>query len=370
MKRSLDDTQPPPPPPPRKRQRLLRSDFIQLNNHMSSMNLNPSFPFLHLPGEIRNQIYEMCLVVHGTINPHPNHQQENRIVPKGQSKPSVALLRVSKQVKAEAQPILFGKNTWLNNQNVINLGFTGHQYLSMEFEIQKFWVNVLGSSSSSGMKDTPMGPLVIAFGYRDLNQDLLRPLYASWSRAHERRPTANRPQATSVHNAHDEVNIVLFRLWHLKMNTLIRLAGRPLPPSKFWPVWSVSIAQREAALRQLRKVEIEITGLLDEEERMCLETTGFPASRRLLTLGQQIEYDKADPAQARNTIQKKKILESYTESPQPCARHPHSPSQSSSTTKSTGHTFQDCFVYLSTIDHLNICKDTPQSSNYEKQVKT
>ena len=68
------------------------------------------FPFLDLPGELRNAVYKLCLVK-GTIYPCPrptyDHRYDNA---KPYSKPEWALLAVSRQIRNEAADILLKQN--------------------------------------------------------------------------------------------------------------------------------------------------------------------------------------------------------------------------------------------------------------------
>ncbi|KAL8671030.1 MAG: hypothetical protein Q9168_004462 [Polycauliona sp. 1 TL-2023] len=77
--------------------------------------------FLGLPAEVRNMIYEYCLVVNGEIVPYPAEYEYPRFKPKHVTaqqlnymnrKPDVALLQVNKQVREETCPVLYGRNVW------------------------------------------------------------------------------------------------------------------------------------------------------------------------------------------------------------------------------------------------------------------
>ena len=92
-------------------------------------------PFEKLPQEIRDLIYEHCLLYDGEINPHPTwferiEMEERDCVPAkmmncgnigifrkpnmrySKQWPSVALLGVKRAIQREAATILFGKNVW------------------------------------------------------------------------------------------------------------------------------------------------------------------------------------------------------------------------------------------------------------------
>ncbi|KAL8643853.1 MAG: hypothetical protein Q9226_008079 [Calogaya cf. arnoldii] len=202
MKHSLDSGN----LPTSKRQKVTSSEKAQLNRQMSSMSLESSFPFLRLPGELRNQIYELCLVVDGTINPYPAQYQDNLIVPKGQSKPSVALLRVSKLVKAEAQPILYGRNTWLHNQTCTNYGQPHGN-----FKRQPFWDNF----KRSRLTRPQIGHVIIAFSFQELNREELQKLYTTWAltKAAETSPIPVIPFA------HFQIRILMYDIWFQKVGS-------------------------------------------------------------------------------------------------------------------------------------------------------
>ncbi|KAI4272829.1 MAG: hypothetical protein LQ337_005045 [Flavoplaca oasis] len=259
------------------------------------MNLKPSFPFLRLPAEIRNQIYELCLVVDGTINPYPVHYQDSRVVPEGQSKPSVALLRVSKQIKAEARPIYHGRNTWLHNQNCIRF-----QQNSASFARQPFWDKLNAS------RRTLLGHVIIKFSFRDLTQEGLVGLFTDWTQSKRLHKPISNSRATALEIAHDQQIIILYHLWHPKIKQMMKLVGRSHPPKELtldftecycqtgccrpmtsildalmlsprnWAPGQVTDARRAAQMEKLRKININITGLVNEEERESLEKKGFP----------------------------------------------------------------------------------------------
>ena len=68
------------------------------------------FPFLSLPREIRDTIYTLCLFTTTFIIPHPQSYQ--RATNWGGAFPTLALLSVCKQIRAEARPVFYLKNRW------------------------------------------------------------------------------------------------------------------------------------------------------------------------------------------------------------------------------------------------------------------
>ena len=70
--------------------------------------LAPKTQFLGLPREIRDMIYHFALEVDYEIIPYPTiHESKFR-----GTRPAIALLRVNKQVRTEARPILYSNNEW------------------------------------------------------------------------------------------------------------------------------------------------------------------------------------------------------------------------------------------------------------------
>ncbi|KAL8664292.1 MAG: hypothetical protein Q9168_007933 [Polycauliona sp. 1 TL-2023] len=288
---------------PRKRQKLnpTGAELSQLTNFMTSMTLKPTtFPFLQLPPEIRNQIYELCLTVRGPINPFLiSHLGRNRIVRRGQPKPSVALFRVSKQLRSEAEPVLYAKNTWIYNESLTQI-----RPSSLKITYHPFWQNL----EKLRLQDMPLGPVIMPFSYRDLNQDLLGFYYTKMTRTRQNDPTAANPQANGLGNMHDNTRAMLYLIWHRKLKALWTLAGRSHPPKKlvldftecychggccrpvevvlmvlalhqrYWAIWHGAGRQRAKLWNYLMNVKIEVTGLLDEKERTSVAATGFPAS--------------------------------------------------------------------------------------------
>lgn len=282
-------------PPPAKKQKLGSKDTAQLDHLQISMSLEPSFPFLRLPAELRNQIYEMCLVVDGTINPYPAPYHDNVIVPNGQSKPLVALLRVSKVLNAEARPILYGRNTWLHNQNCVAI-----RQNHAAFARQPFWDHL----NSSRLAHTPIGHVIMRFSFRDLNQEELRPLYTTWARTQHLLQPGSNPQATAMKVAHSEQCRVLYNIWYRKTKRFVSRSHAPkkltldftecychggccrpvgllldilMLEQRHWPPGFANDARKSAYMKRLRKIRIDMTGFLDEEESKCVGEKGFPA---------------------------------------------------------------------------------------------
>ena len=97
------------------------ADDIQFDNTYSNHRLlqaraTAEMPFLQLPYELRCMIYELCLVVDYDIVPYPSlydfHGEtefEEEPMPEW---PHLNLLGVSKQIRNETVPILYGKNRW------------------------------------------------------------------------------------------------------------------------------------------------------------------------------------------------------------------------------------------------------------------
>lgn len=73
-----------------------------------------SFRVMDLPRELRDNIYEHCLVVPGDIVHYPEYYSHDRITDYKDRKLTgfLSLLYVSKQVYEEASPIFYSKNTF------------------------------------------------------------------------------------------------------------------------------------------------------------------------------------------------------------------------------------------------------------------
>ncbi|CAO1602201.1 MAG: hypothetical protein LQ349_008599 [Xanthoria aureola] len=284
-------------PPPSKKQKRGSNDPPELDR-LRLMNLESSFPFLQLPAEIRNQIYELCVVVDGTINPYPAPSYDRPIVTKGQSKPLVALLRVSKLVNAEARPILYGRNTWHLNLNCVDIG----QYQAA-FMRQTLWENI----NSPRLAHTPIGHVTMMFSFRDLNSEKLRSVYTAWARTQHLRQPGNNPPTPPMKIAHHHLWQVLCNIWHLKARAFVELVNRPQPPKKLtldftecycqagccrpvnrvldilmlmprhWPTGFASDARKTAYMERLRNIRVDITGILDAAESKRVGEKGFPA---------------------------------------------------------------------------------------------
>ncbi|KAL8684248.1 MAG: hypothetical protein Q9224_006490 [Gallowayella concinna] len=68
---------------------------------------------MDLPPEVRNIIYGYCLIVAGEIVPYPTiaEKADEMMTPKC-AKPATALLAVSRSVRDESRPHLYGRNIW------------------------------------------------------------------------------------------------------------------------------------------------------------------------------------------------------------------------------------------------------------------
>jgi len=69
--------------------------------------------FLRLPREIRDEIYEYCLLFDGELIPYPTlYDREDGETNQGQEMPCTALLALNQTIRAEAEHVLYSKNTW------------------------------------------------------------------------------------------------------------------------------------------------------------------------------------------------------------------------------------------------------------------
>lgn len=87
-----------------------------------------------IPREIRDQIFEYCLLGDGEIMPYNEHYA----VPKQHhaKSPNPSLLRVNKGIRAEAIEILYGKNTWRIGPSAPAI----HRRLDSWYQSRQLWV--------------------------------------------------------------------------------------------------------------------------------------------------------------------------------------------------------------------------------------
>lgn len=72
--------------------------------------------FLDLPPELRDMIYEYCLV-QGEIIPYPMDYEKQELQRPLPRKPDISLLRVNSVIGAEARVVLYEKNVWRLSYN-------------------------------------------------------------------------------------------------------------------------------------------------------------------------------------------------------------------------------------------------------------
>jgi len=65
---------------------------------------------MRIPRELREQILGLCLVVDGSINPHPAHYEDKDAFHSTSRKPDMALLQVDNSINTEDRRIFYGKN--------------------------------------------------------------------------------------------------------------------------------------------------------------------------------------------------------------------------------------------------------------------
>ncbi|KAL8800039.1 MAG: hypothetical protein Q9200_007367 [Gallowayella weberi] len=248
------------------------------------------FPFLKLPPEIRNLIYEKCLVVEGIINPYPVCYQEQHVVLRGQIRPSVALLRVSKQVACEARAILYGKNTWQLNQ-----GASFYHPDRLVTTPKPFW----GRFMEYGFH-YKVGHVMVSFDFRDIDQNSLVSIYSSRYWAEVLSQPGSHSEAVRSQNAHDNRCVLLSAIWLHKIEVLTFLVTSKRPIERltldlsncYCPggccrlaTWVLRMlksttyvrdAFRSAYIKRLQRTKPTITGLLNESEKKYFLDEGFP----------------------------------------------------------------------------------------------
>ena len=138
--------------------------------------------FMDLPLEVRNMIYEYCLVKNSILVPfeefYPLRPEDLAF---RKDLPSVALLRVNKSIEAETAPILYGKNVWRVSVKVTY--FTPPSYPPTAGPISSLWEH--------------RGPLfrkvILVFDQRDvnfhevMNDTLVTTYYSQFSTSEQRR---------------------------------------------------------------------------------------------------------------------------------------------------------------------------------------
>ena len=75
--------------------------------------------FERFPKEIREMIYELCLCVEDVLDPYPGPFNVYDAHVHKTCRPTVALLALNKDIRSQALPILFRKNTWDVSEEVI-----------------------------------------------------------------------------------------------------------------------------------------------------------------------------------------------------------------------------------------------------------
>ncbi|KAK6358399.1 hypothetical protein TWF730_007735 [Orbilia blumenaviensis] len=114
----------PPPPPPSKEETTENVTGEKEKEEEEEVVSQPTQPtskskskttaisFLHLPGEIRNEIYEYALLFSPPTIPPPDQRNPNQLTFRLSNPPSAALLRTCKQVYEEATPVLYTQNVF------------------------------------------------------------------------------------------------------------------------------------------------------------------------------------------------------------------------------------------------------------------
>ncbi|KAF2709210.1 hypothetical protein K504DRAFT_467186 [Pleomassaria siparia CBS 279.74] len=145
------------------------------------------FPLMKLPGELRNRVYKLALVLHHPIDfwPMPSglaaETSRRDTVEQDLKQISGNLLRVSRQVHKETVPILYGCNRFrfshLGSWTVLH-GFLAHintncQYLSsISIKIPDTWTRVIGDEPlqlpERLLNDADLHAVLRRFGYNSI----------------------------------------------------------------------------------------------------------------------------------------------------------------------------------------------------------
>ena len=83
-----------------------------------SIDREVPFPFLKLPREVRDMIYNESLITEVEIVAYPEHYEKDDLPSFGNEKPRIALLQVNRLIYQETVPVFYGKNTFRMPANV------------------------------------------------------------------------------------------------------------------------------------------------------------------------------------------------------------------------------------------------------------
>lgn len=145
--------------------------------------------FLTLPREIRDMIYEYCVLFDREIFPYPTwYDYSDGHTTTGQEMPCTALLAVNKTVQAEAEVLLYGKNLFkLSDYNILGLRsewtfcHPALRHLSIKFDSRALCPEVGLDISAKYFSRLSAGSISRAQMRKDIHSDRCQALIALWA---------------------------------------------------------------------------------------------------------------------------------------------------------------------------------------------
>lgn len=221
------------------------------------VNTTAMAAFLDLPREIRDMIYDYCLVVSDAIDPHPIPHERRRTTPRT-SRPEVALLRVNRMVGAEATEALYG-------QNIVRLSTTTQNNAWFIYTARD---DALECPYEWHPKAQLVRKFVTSFDFRHVDPDEI----ASLNRSLRKPPQDRRVLTASLHN---ERMWFLNYILDLRLGMLAKLPKRPAVEIDFRDSFCLNgccrlIFPREWSVLIARFSSFTAVGLGDIHEDVCL----------------------------------------------------------------------------------------------------
>lgn len=232
--------------------------------------------FLDLSREIRDMIYELCLVVDEVIIPY-NELYPLDAVDLGFRKnmAAVALLCVCKIVESEAAEVLYGKNTWR---------------ITTKFPSKK---------SIWRRRARLFKHVVMTFSQRDVDPESLFIRSQEGQDSYDDTDSeTDEParQRDSMESMHDNVEYIMFQSWYTRINCMYRMPSLISVKLDVSRLYCYAGCCRRSTLKSLltmlqngsraipmslwkkvdfRKVQKSITGIRNDKEKQLAQEWGF-----------------------------------------------------------------------------------------------